>query len=113
MSKKVKGKFGPRKKVTAWRDWVLVKWSGYSIAESTWEADMAFYEQHYPHLLAAYAQERVAERVLTKTTHPQSGIAHYKVAWRGSRMTTMEPAATVEKAPQFVELLKQYREQRE
>ena len=57
---------------------------------------MAFYEQHYPRLLAEYVRTRVPERVIAKSMHPQSGLAHYKVAWRGSRMSTMEPVVRVD-----------------
>jgi hypothetical protein len=100
-----------RKAVTAWRDQLLVKWAGYSVAEATWEADVAFYQQHYPHLLAAHAAARVPERIAGVHTHPQSGAPHYKLQWRDSSSTTMEPVERVEKARSFRDVLQAFRQQ--
>ena len=44
--KKKKGRYGAsRKVVIGWVDRLLVKWKGYSEAESTWESDVAFYQE--------------------------------------------------------------------
>ena len=80
-----------KKAVTEWRELLLVKWAGYSVAESTWEADIVFYEQHYPNLLAVHAARRVPAKLVggRRHTNPQTGVPHYKVQWQGTRWTTM------------------------
>ena len=96
-----------KKAVTEWRELLLVKWAGYSVAESTWEADIVFYEQHYPNLLAVHAARRVPAKLVggRRHTNPQTGVPHYKVQWQGTRWTTMEPATRVETSPEFRDVL--------
>jgi hypothetical protein len=96
---------GTRKKVTGWCDQVLVKWDGYSVAESTWEFDVAFYKEHYPQLLAAQKEAGTPERLVAKKKHPETGLAYYKVKWQGSECTTMEAVDWVERSPRFREVL--------
>jgi hypothetical protein len=108
---------------TKWRQWFLVKWHGYSVAESTWEPDVAFYEKNFPGLIHQYEQARVPEKLVGVKLHASpviSGVGnssgrsalHYQVRWRGSEWTTMEPTDWVHAPSQrelFATLLEDFR----
>jgi hypothetical protein len=98
-------------KAGTWIQWIMVQWQGCSIAEATWETDHAFYQQHYPEMLATYNDGRVPERVVGSKFwyHPVTGGRHYKVQWEGSTFTTMERDTDVEGDPAFTSLLTDFR----
>jgi hypothetical protein len=94
-------------KAGTWLNWIMVQWQGCSVAEATWETDLAFYQQHYPDMLAMYNNGRVPERVVGAKLwyHPITGGRHYKVLWEGSTFTTMERDIDVQGDPAFTNLL--------
>jgi hypothetical protein len=100
-----------QQKAGTWLQWIMVQWQGCSIAEATWETDHAFYQQHYPDMLATYNDGRVPERVVGSKLwyHPVTGGRHYKVQWEGSTFTTMERDTDVEGNPAFTSLLTDFR----
>jgi hypothetical protein len=97
-----------------WLQWIMVQWQGYSAAEATWETDFAFYQQHYPDMLATYNNGRVPERVVGAKLryHPITGRVHYKVQWDRSSFTTME-RDIVEGEPVFTSLLTDFRKRQQ
>jgi hypothetical protein len=100
-----------RLKAGTWLQWIMVQWQGCSVAEATWENDYAFYQQHYPEMLATYNNGRVPKRIVGAKLwyHPVTGGRHYKVQWQGSTYTTMERDIDVEGDQAFTSLLADFR----
>jgi hypothetical protein len=98
-----------------WEQWFLVKWQGYSVAESSWEPDIAFYEQNFPDLIRQYEQRRVPEKIVGVKLHalPAVGALHYQVRWKGSKWTTMELVTWAQAAPGFSNLVAEFEKRRE
>jgi hypothetical protein len=98
-----------------WEQWFLVKWQGYSVAECSWEPDIAFYEQNFPDLIRQYEQRRVPEKIVGVKLHasPLVGALHYQVRWKESKWTTMELVTWVQADPDFSNLVAEFERRRE
>jgi hypothetical protein len=107
--KKTRGRYGGRsKKASNWQERILVKWKGYSSAESTWETDIAYYQKWNSALVAARDESEIPETLLKRTKHPVTKDPFYQVKWQGSSSHTMEAAGKVEQSERFVDALQRF-----
>jgi hypothetical protein len=107
--KKSKGKFGAiNKRVVDWQERILIKWTGYSVAEATWESDVAYFKEWCSALVEARDKTEIPQILAKRVKHPKTKAGYYKVQWEGSNSSTMEEAGHVESSEKFRGVLKRY-----
>jgi hypothetical protein len=110
--KKKKGRYGATtKKLVGWRQRILVKWAGFSVAEATWETDIEYHSKWNSAMVEAREQVEVPESLLKCKQHPVTKALFYQVKWDGSDSTTMETAEKVEHSDKYRNVLRQFNDQ--
>ena len=110
--KKKKGRYGAtRKKLVGWRQRILVKWAGFSVAEATWETDIEYHTKWNSAMVEAREQAEIPQCLLKHKTHPVTEAFFYQVKWQNSNSTTMETAEKVEHSDKYRDVLRQFNDQ--
>jgi hypothetical protein len=110
--KKKKGRYGATtKKLVGWRQRILVKWAGFSVAEATWETDIEYHTKWNSAMVKAREQAEIPQSLLKRKKHPVTKAFFYQVRWDGSDSTTMETAEKVEHSDKYRDVLRQFNDQ--